>query len=297
MATQSRLLITGCKGQLGSDLVRLLQRAYDVRGIDIDDVDVTDRKAILSLIGEIAPDVVIHAAAYTDVDGCESDSDLAMSVNRDGTENIARACAEVDANMVYYSTDYVFDGTKAEPYNEDDRPGPRTVYGKSKLAGEMAVQQHLARHVIMRIAWIYGINGKNFVKTMIRLGKAQLEATNRGEKTVPLRVVNDQVGNPTWTCDIVNQTRQLIETDRLGLFHSTSEGEVSWYRFACDIFDNMGMPVALEPCTSAEFPRPACRPARSSLNNRKLTEAGINVMPPYRRSLEEFLNTHGAELI
>ncbi len=219
-----------------------------------------------------------------------------MAVNSEGTRNVARACAKIGARMIYYSTDYVFDGEKASAYVEDDIPAPGTVYGQSKLVGERAVQEQVDNHLILRIAWVYGRQGQNFVKTMIRLGQQQLEKSSRREKAAPLRVVDDQFGNPTWTIEICRQTSALLETDLKGVYHSTSEGEVSWYRFSQDIFESLGMEIDVQPCTTEEFPRPAPRPGRSSLENVRLKTAGLNRMRGYHEALTEFLERYGKEL-
>lgn len=296
MAASSRILVTGHRGQLGSDLVTFLAAEHQVSGVDLPEVDITDLNQVLSTVRRLRPDVVIHAAAYTDVDGCETDSETAFSVNRDGTWNVAQACAELGTRLIYYSTDYVFDGTKPTPYIETDLPNPRSVYGRSKLAGEEAVWELLEDYAILRIAWVYGLHGKNFVKTMIMLGKQQLAERKAGRPVSPLKVVNDQMGNPTWTEEIVRQTAKVLDHDLLGTFHATSEGETSWYDFARRVFEILMMDVDIQPCITAEYPRPAPRPARSSLENACLKEVGCNVMRDYQTALEEFLRRYGQEL-
>jgi len=297
MAASGRILVTGHRGQLGSDLMALLGAKYRVAGIDLPEVDITDLSQVFKTVQEVRPEVVIHAAAYTDVDGCESDSETAFAVNRDGTWNVAQACAEMGCRLIYYSTDYVFDGAQATPYVETDLPNPRTIYGKSKLAGEEAILESLDDFAILRIAWVYGRQGKNFVKTMIRLGNQQSADRQAGKSVPPLKVVNDQIGNPTWTEEIVRQTVAVLEHDLQGVFHATSEGVASWYEFARLIFENLHMGVDIQPCTTAEFPRPAPRPAHSALENGRLKQAGLNVMRDYRIALEEFLGRYGQELM
>jgi dTDP-4-dehydrorhamnose reductase len=294
MAASGKVLITGHRGQLGSDLVSLLSPRYKVTGVDLPEVDIRELKQITKAVRLARPDFILHTAAYADVDGCEADPDKAFEVNRDGTWNVAQACAEIGARMIYYSTDYVYDGTKTSAYVEIDVPNPRTVYGLSKLEGEEAVQDVAPRYAILRIAWVYGRYGKNFVKTMIRMGKQQ--ATAEPGKRTPLKVVDDQIGNPTWTADIARQTEVLLDSDLTGIFHATSEGETSWYGLARDIFHNLNMSVELQPCTTAEYPRPAPRPAHSALENQRLKEAGCNLMRDQREALVEFLNLHGREL-
>jgi len=296
MVRTGKILVTGHRGQLGTDLMAILSETYEVIGVDLPELDIRDRDAVMDTVRHEQPQVVIHAAAYTDVDGCESDRETAMAVNSEGTRNVAQACAEIGARVIYYSTDYVFDGEKASAYVEDDIPNPGTVYGQSKLAGERAVQEQVDNHLILRIAWVYGQQGKNFVKTMIRLGQQQLEKSSRREKVAPLRVVDDQFGNPTWTVEICHQTSALLETDLKGVYHSTSGGEVSWYRFSQDIFESLGMAIDVQPCTTEEFPRPAPRPGRSSLENVRLKTAGLNRMRGYHEALTEFLEPYGKEL-
>lgn len=296
MVASGKILITGHRGQLGADLVLGLSPRFKVTGVDLPEVDIRDLKKVLAVVRRARPDIVIHAAAYTDVDGCETNHEMAFEVNRDGTWNVAQACDEIGARMIYYSTDYVFDGSKPSAYVEEDIPYPRTVYGQSKLEGEEAVQDMVFDHAILRVAWVYGRHGKNFVKTMIRMGKQQLSAMDSAAHS-PIKVVDDQVGNPTWTADIVRQTEVVIEHDLKGVFHATSEGETSWYQFARDTFAGLDMKVDVQPCTTAEYPRPAPRPPRSSLENQRLKEAGCNIMRDYRTALADFLNRHGRELL
>lgn len=290
-------LVTGCRGQLGSDLMGLLASEHSVFGIDIEDCDITNRDAVRRAVIEVGPKVVLHTAAYTDVDECETNRDTAMLVNAEGAGNIAMACREAGARMVYYSTDYVFDGDNDRPYTEDDRPNPVTVYGQSKLQGERAVQAVLDDPIIMRIAWVYGRHGRNFVKTMIRLGMNQVAAREAGNEVTPLRVVDDQVGNPCWTMDIARQTRVVLAGQLNGLFHATSEGETTWYGLARAIFATLGMDVLLQPCSSAEFVTPAPRPMRSTLDNTRLAGVELNVMRNWKTALESFLHEEGKELI
>lgn len=291
------ILVTGCRGQLGRDLVALFSTEHSVRGVDVDEFDIQDRERTFEVVQKADPGVVLHAAAYTDVDGCEGNRESAMAVNADGAENIALACHKVGARMVYYSTDYVFDGKADRPYTEDDQTDPQTVYGQSKLAGEQVVQGVLDDCVILRVAWLYGRHGRNFVKTMIKLGLKQRHDLHEGRKIAPLKVVDDQLGAPCWTMDIARQTRAVLSGQLTGLFHATSQGETSWYGFTQAIFAAMDIDLVVAPCTSDEFPRPAPRPRRSTLSNQRLNEAGLNIMPDWRTSLEMFLHDHGRELI
>lgn len=270
---------------------------YSVSGADLPELDITNKSAVINLIMLERPVVVIHAAAYTDVDGCESNPGQAMAVNADGTENIATACRKVGAHLIYYSTDYVFDGAKGAPYVEEDTPNPQTIYGRSKLAGEERIESILDNYVIMRIAWVYGANGRNFVKTIVRLGREQIEKGQKGLFASKLQVVNDQIGNPTWTMDIVRQTDEILKSGLQGLFHASSEHPTSWYDFTTAVFDELRMDVKVEPCTSEQFPRPARRPPCSAMENTRLKQARINVMRDYREALSEFLSVNRERIL
>jgi dTDP-4-dehydrorhamnose reductase len=217
-------------------------------------------------------------------------------INAEGTENIARACREVGAKLIYYSTDYVFDGAKSSPYVESDPTNPQTHYGRGKLEGEKKVASLLDDYVILRIAWLYGHVGKNFVRTMVQLGFRQMQQSRQGEIITPLKVVDDQLGNPCWTHEVARQTRAVLANNLTGVYHATSEGETSWYGFVRMIFEKLNMPVKVRPCTTEEFPRPAPRPKRSSLENKRLKEAGLNVMRPWDIALAEFLDQRGESL-
>ena len=216
--------------------------------------------------------------------------------NLEGPRNLAQGSARFNCKVVHISSDYVFDGNADRPYAEDDQTDPQRVYGQSKLAGEQAVQGVLDDCVILRIAWLYGRHGRNFLKTMIKLGFQQRHDLRGGREIAPLKVVDDQFGAPCWTMDIVRQTRAVLSGQLTGLFHATSEGETSWYGFTQAIFATMNLDVVVEPCTSDEFPRPAPRPRRSTLTNQRLNEAGLNIMPDWKTSLESFLHDHGKEL-
>jgi len=291
MEKSIKIIVTGCRGQLGCDLMSGLSPEYDVYGFDIGEVNITRPDEVTAYMRQVHPRIVIHAAAMTDVDGCEKEPRSAMLINGDGTANVARACSEIGARMIYYSTDYVFEGKARDkkPYTEDDQPAPLTVYGKSKLAGEKWTAEIMKDYLILRIAWVYGRQGKNFFKTMINLGQGQIEKKNSGDKPPPLKVVNDQYGNPTWTGDIVLQTMRIMESDLTGIVHSTSSGVCSWYEFAREIFTGMNMAVDMEPCLTSEFPRPAPRPAWSALENRRLKENGLNLMRDWREALKQFM--------
>jgi dTDP-4-dehydrorhamnose reductase len=296
MATSGKILVTGHRGQLGADLMALLGTRHDLVGFDLPELDICNREATRRLIAAENPGLVIHAAAYTDVDGCEANRGTAVAVNGEGTRNVALACKEIGARLIYYSTDYVFDGLKGSAYSESDPTGPRTVYGRSKLAGEEAVAETLEDYAILRVAWVYGKGGRNFVKTMARLGAAQVVEAEAGGRVSPLKVVDDQVGNPSWTEDIVRQTEAVFDTAFRGIYHAGAHGETTWYRFARRIYEGLGLKVLLEPCPTGDIRRPAPRPAMSALENRRLKGAGVDRMRDWEEALSEFLQRHGKEL-
>ena len=275
-----KILVTGANGQLGQELVRLPARPdIEIAGFGRDELDVTDPEQCRNVIGSYKPEVVIHCAAYTKVDQAESEPDEAYRVNADGTRNAALAAEQIGAKFVYISTDYVFDGKANAPYRENDRPAPQSVYGKSKLAGEQWVQSLSSRYFIVRTSWVYGKYGSNFVKTMLRLA----------EERDRLKVVSDQVGSPTYTLDLAQFLLELGQTDHYGIFHASNTGACSWYEFAKAIFEERGMTVQVEPCTTAEFPRPAPRPAYSVLDHGAIRAHGLKPLRPWREALRSFL--------
>ena len=243
-----KVLVTGVKGQLGYDVVgELTKRGITSIGVDIDEMDITDPESVKSVITETAPDAVIHCAAYTAVDAAEDNVDLCRRVNRDGTQNIAHVCKALDCKMVYISTDYVFDGEGTRPWEPDDKQTPLNVYGQTKYEGELAVMNTLSKYFIVRIAWVFGINGKNFVKTMLNLAKTHDKLT----------VVNDQTGSPTYTYDLARLLVDMVLTDKYGIYHATNEGFVTWYEFACEIFKTAGVDIEVLPVPSSEYPTKA----------------------------------------
>lgn len=272
-----RILVTGAKGQLGREITRH-GMMYELILTDHDTLDITDSKAVLDFMHNIKPDAVIHCAAYTNVDGAESDIDGAFRVNVIGAQNIAAACLEMGAKMVYVSTDYVFDGQKQTGYHEFDSTNPQSVYGKTKLQGEQIVKEILGRHYIIRTAWLYG-EGNNFVRTMLRLA-----ASND-----ILRVVHDQIGTPTSTVDLTNVIFKLLASDAYGTYHGSCQGQCSWYEFACEIFHQVGKGIKVIPVTTDEFPRLAKRPAYSVLDNYMLRMTIGDPMRTWQKALEEYL--------
>ena len=251
------VLLMGAKGQLGIDLVSALAPDHGVTAWDVTELDITDLTAAVKAVRALRPDLILNAAAYTDVDGCESNEELAYRVNAIGPRNLAIAALETGADILHISTDFVFDGEKETPYLEFDNPNPQSVYGKSKLAGEQAVREITPRHYILRTAWLYGHNGRNFVKTMLRL------ASERDS----ISVVDDQVGTPTTTADLIEAIAAVTGSGAYGTYHATCEGACSWYDFAAAIFRHAGVSVKVEPTTTEALGRPAKRPAYSVLDN------------------------------
>ena len=288
-----KFLVTGVNGQLGHDCVEeLRRRGHNVIGSDIQEqnrdeylsMDITDRDAVMIAVADIKPEVIIHCAAWTAVDAAEADENRKKvhAINVDGTRNIAEAAKSVDAKMIYISTDYVFDGQGERPWQPDDRNyAPLNVYGQSKLDGEKAVSTILDRYFIVRIAWVFGINGKNFIKTMLNVG--------RTHDTV--RVVNDQIGTPTYTYDLARLLVDMAETDKYGYYHATNEGGyISWYDFTKEIYRQAGMDTIVIPVTTKEYGiSVAARPFNSRLDKSKLVQAGFVPLPDWRDALDRYL--------
>lgn len=276
-----RVLVTGANGQLGHDLTKVLssQQGLEVVGCDRQQLDVGDLERVRSEVQRVSPDVVIHTAAYTAVDQAETNVDDAFRTNADGSRNVALAAEEASAKVCYISTDYVFDGALYRPYREFDRPGPMSVYGQSKLAGEVLTQTLCSRYFIVRTAWVYGAHGDNFVQTMLRL------ANERDQ----LQVVDDQHGSPTYTVDLARFIADLVATDKYGVYHATNTGSCSWYDFARAIFEESGIVVTVDPCSTEAFPRPAQRPRNSVLDHVAIRTNGFTDLPPWRDGLQRFL--------
>ncbi|MCF8528135.1 MAG: dTDP-4-dehydrorhamnose reductase [Candidatus Nanopelagicales bacterium] len=277
-----RVLVIGCNGQLGSALMPVLarNRSLAVLGIDYPDIDIADPHSIDLVFGGFDPDFVINCAAYTAVDDAETNEDMAMRINGLGPRYLADECRKSGTWMVHVSTDYVFDGSATSPYAEDETPSPASAYGRTKLAGDQAVQELLpASHYLIRTAWLYGLQGSNFVKTMLRLEKER--------DTVS--VVTDQVGQPTYAADLATQIGLLLDRHPApGTYHGTNSGEVSWFEFTREIFRLAGAdPDRVLPTTSAEFVRPAPRPAYSVLGHDRWMQEGLPEMRPWREALEQ----------
>lgn len=276
-----RVLVTGVKGQLGYDVVNELEkRGHIAVGVDVEEMDITDANAVNNVIKESNVGAVVHCAAYTAVDAAEDNKELCMKINVEGTENIAKVCKELDIKMIYISTDYVFDGMGERAWEPDDEvTTPLNVYGLSKYEGELAVKKHLDKFFIVRIAWVFGVNGKNFIKTMLRLG----------EERGAVSVVNDQFGSPTYTYDLARLLVDMLETDKYGIYHATNEGICTWYEFACEIFKVAKLDVKVTPVDSNEFPSKAKRPTNSRMSKDKLTENGFERLPSWQNALERYV--------
>lgn len=272
-----KILVTGAKGQLGLEVAKQ-GSAHELILTGRTELDITDGRQVSNCLRKLKPDAVIHCAAYTNVDGAESDEDGAFRVNAIGAQNLAAACLEIEARLVYVSTDYVFDGTKQGVYREFDPVNPQTVYGRTKWQGEELVRQILGRHYIVRTAWLYG-EGKNFVRTMLQLAETQHT----------LKVVADQIGTPTSTVDVARAIYRLLASDAYGTYHASCQGQCSWYDFACEIFRQAGKPVQVLTVTTAEFPRPAKRPAYSVLDNYMLRMTVGDPMRPWQEALAEYM--------
>ena len=280
-----KVLVTGVKGQLGYDVVNeLTKRGHTAIGVDIDEMDITDKHSVQMVIEKTNPDAVIHCAAWTAVDLAEDEDKIAMvcAVNTDGTRNIAEICKKLNCKMMYISTDYVFNGQGTEPWKLDCKDyEPLNVYGQTKLGGELAVSNLLGKYFIVRIAWVFGVNGNNFIKTMLNVGKKYDEIT----------VVNDQIGTPTYTYDLARLLVDMIETEKYGYYHATNEGGyISWYDFACEIFKQAGYNTKVKPVTTEEYGlSKAKRPFNSRLDKSKLIENGFKPLPTWQDALSRYL--------
>ena len=284
-----KFLVTGVKGQLGFDVVKELeQRGYETVGVDIEEMDITDEASVNRMMEEIKPQVVIHCAAWTAVDAAEDQENIpkVMAVNKSGTEYIAKKCKALDAKMIFLSTDYVFDGMGERPWLPEDERHPLNVYGQSKSDAEAAIEKILEKYFIVRISWVFGKNGKNFVKTMLNLGKNHDRIT----------VVNDQVGSPTYTYDLARLLVDMAETEKYGIYHVANEGEyISWYDFTVEIMKQAGKIdgkyhcVEVVPVGSDQYPAKAKRPSNSRMDKSKLTANGFIPLPTWQNAVERYI--------
>jgi len=286
-----KIMITGGTGQLGGDCVEVLAQQYEIVSLGSKDLDITSGTAVEDLIVEIAPQVILNCAAFTKVDDCETKRDLAQKVNVEGPRNLGVAAKKQGAQLIHISTDYVFDGKKKvpEPYTEQDGTNPISYYGVTKLEAEEAVREATDNHMIFRTAWMYGIRGQNFLKTMLRLALSDPERE--------IKVVSDQFGSPTWSYRLAQQIAKLIESGGQGTYHATSKGYCSWYELATGFLDKMGVPHAFAPCTTEEYPTPATRPTNSILENQRLKGAGLNLMKDWQDDMAEFTRRFRDRLI
>lgn len=285
-----KFLVTGVKGQLGFDVVQeLKRRGYETVGVDIEEMDITDESSVNRVMEEVKPQVVVHCAAWTAVDAAEDEENIpkVMAVNKTGTEYIAKSCKKFDAKMIYLSTDYVFDGQGEEPWKVDDQRNPLNIYGQSKYEGEIAIEKTLEKYFIVRISWVFGKNGKNFVKTMLNLGKNHDRLT----------VVSDQVGSPTYTYDLARLLVDMAETEQYGIYHAANAGDyISWYDFTVEIMKQAGKiddtynHVEVVPVGSDQYPAKAKRPSNSRMDKSKLTENGFTPLPAWQNAVERYIS-------
>lgn len=275
-----RILVTGASGQLGYDVERELERrGIEHLGTSSRELDITDREAVERLMAAYRPDAAIHCAAYTKVDLAEDEPERCWAVNADGTRNMAAACRKTGAKLLYISTDYVFPGTGERSYETGDPTGPVNTYGRSKLAGELAVQSLLEKYFIVRISWVFGKNGNNFVKTMLRLAETRTELT----------VVCDQIGSPTYTADLAPLLCDMVQTERYGVYHATNEGTCAWSEFAEAIFELAGRQVVVHPIPTSAYPTRAARPLNSRMSKERLRDNGFQALLEWKDALARYL--------
>ena len=281
-----KILVTGCKGQLGYDVSKELTIRGDIAvAVDIEEMDITDAEAVESYISQSGVEAVIHCAAYTAVDNAEDNVELCRKINRDGTQNIAAACKKNNLKMIYISTDYVFNGEGEIPWKPDENREPLNVYGQTKYEGELAVESTLDKYFIVRISWIFGLNGKNFVRTMLNLGKTHDKLT----------VVSDQIGSPTYTVDLAELLVDMVHSEKYGRYHATNEGICSWYDFTCEIMKQAAeyypeyANVEVVPVNSDAYPTKAKRPHNSRMSKDKLDENGFDRLPTWQDALRRYL--------
>jgi dTDP-4-dehydrorhamnose reductase len=276
-----KILITGYKGMLGFDLVNKLEEEsqHELILTDLEELDITNLEEVKEIISKEKPEAVINVAAYTDVDGCETNRALAYNVNSLGPKNLAIVCKENDAKLLHISTDYVFPGSSTKPYKEDDKTGPQSYYGETKLMAEEFIDEIMEKYFIVRTAWLYGLNGKNFVKTMLNLGINNPEIT----------VVNDQRGSPTFTRDLARSIVELVKSDKYGIYHVTNDDDCTWYDFAKNIFELANVNVKVKPVPTTEYPTPAKRPEYSVLSHEKWNNTGFKQLRSYKQALEEYM--------
>lgn len=275
-----KVLVTGVNGQLGHDVMNeLKKREHEAVGVDVEEMDITEEAKVGEVLRKVKPEAVVHCAAYTAVDRAEEEEELCRKINAEGTENIARVCGELDCKFLYLSTDYIFTGDGERPWEPEDEAAPLNVYGQTKYEGELAVKKYLEKYFIVRISWVFGVNGSNFIKTMLRLGK----------ENGAVKVVDDQIGSPTYTEDLAVLLVDMIESEKYGDYHASNEGICSWYEFAVEIFREAGMDVSVTPVDSSSFPAKAKRPKNSRMSKEKLVKNGFNKLPSWQDALHRYL--------
>lgn len=276
-----KVLVTGVNGQLGYDVVKeLKKREHQAIGVDREQMDLTSTEQIKECIYDVKPEAIIHCAAYTAVDKAEDEEDLCRRVNATAIKDIAECAKMLDIPMIYISTDYIFDGTKDGEYTEEDTPNPINIYGKTKYEGELYVQELLKKYYIVRISWVFGENGNNFIDTMLRLAKERDS----------LNVINDQVGSPTYTKDLSRLLVDMIETDKYGIYHATNEGYCTWYEFAKEIFKIANVDIKVNPITTLEYPTKANRPINSKMIKLKLIGNRFKPLRDWKEALDDYIN-------
>ncbi len=286
-----KILISGSNGQLGTDCTQVLRQSHDVVALSSKEMDITNLEVTKETISHFNPDFVVNCAAYNKVEACETEKALAWKINVDGTQKLAFSVYEYGGKLIHISTDYVFNGKKNlhEPYVENEEPCPISYYGKTKLEGELVVRKMSDHHIIVRTAWVYGIKGHNFLKTMLRLALSDPKRQ--------IKVIHDQFGSPTWSYHLAQQIDKLIEINGQGIYHATSEGYCTWYEVAQYFLEKMGVKHNVVPCSTDEYPTPAVRPQNSILENKRLKEQGINLMPHWQDGIDLFVKRFRVALI
>lgn len=276
-----KVLVTGINGQLGHDVMgELKKRGHEAVGVDIEEMDITDAECVKRVMTQTAPEAVIHCSAYTAVDRAEEEVELCRQVNAEGTKNVAEVCAGLDCKLLYLSTDYIFSGEGERPWEPGDEPDPLNIYGLTKFEGEQEIKSRMDKYFIVRISWVFGVNGNNFIKTMLRLSR----------ENGAVRVVDDQIGSPTYTYDLAVLLVDMIETEKYGEYHASNEGTCSWYEFAKEIFAAAGMnEVEVTPVSSEEFPAKAKRPKNSRMSKEKLVKNGFNKLPSWQDAVKRYV--------
>jgi dTDP-4-dehydrorhamnose reductase len=286
-----KILLTGAKGQLGSECKEVMKSDYRIVDTDLEEFDITNWDTVIMTISQVSPDIIFNCAAFTNVDECESKKVESERINVEGPRNLAQGAARYEKLIVHISSDFVFDGRKRvpQPYFEDDPMNPLSFYGITKMESELAVKQNASRYILIRTGWLYGIRGDNFIKRIL----ARAIQKDQG----CLRVVNDQFGSPTWSFRLAQQIKLLIDKGKEGMYHATSEGYCSKYEWAKYLLERVGIKIPVVPCISDEYPTPAKRPLNSILENRQLKTEGINIMANWQKDLDTFLDIHGDTLL